>query len=372
MKLSYNRNNPYTFYVNNKQVFKLPEEEQNQIVEEFLTDYNLVVNHFNDFLKISTSSYSNMAELNPEVINLWKQNLIIKNPKLKKEINKLSNFWNNSRHLELRLYKDDDQIYLHKHRYKEYLLYDIYSYPGDNQFGTIFIKIDSDFIPVFSNSDGNLTVIENDNLVVKELQTILKAFQEYRQYDSLKQFTDLDEIDHKLGLTTLIDCCGFNLIKPVKFLVSQGADININIDGEYALLHALLNVSIDEDCEIFNLLMSKGADVNLFDEEDNNLLLTALKEIKNNDVIKIILPLTENINHQNHWGQTALMLSYDNLEIMELIVEKGADLNIKDEKGCTALMWCRENECEDTEEYLISIGANPDIKNNDGLSFYDL
>ena len=77
-----------------------------------------------------------------------------------------------------------------------------------------------------------------------------------------------------------------------------------------------------------------------------------------------------NLKASQH-GQTALMLavSHERLDMVELLVEASADLNIRDEGGSTALMWAAEHGHIDLVKYLLQ---HPDINisatDNDGLT----
>merc|ERR1712228_955378 len=77
-----------------------------------------------------------------------------------------------------------------------------------------------------------------------------------------------------------------------------------------------------------------------------------------------------NIRASQH-GQTALMLavSHGRLDMLQLLVEAGADLNIRDEDGSSALMCAAEHGQTEIVKFLL---AQPDTdifaKDNDGLT----
>merc|ERR1719367_281108 len=77
-----------------------------------------------------------------------------------------------------------------------------------------------------------------------------------------------------------------------------------------------------------------------------------------------------NVRATQH-GQTALMLavSHGRLNMAKLLVEAGADINIRDEDGSTALMCAAEHGQTEIVKYLL---AHPDTdifaKDNDGLT----
>ena len=68
-----------------------------------------------------------------------------------------------------------------------------------------------------------------------------------------------------------------------------------------------------------------------------------IEVVKNNDINRVNSILNngkENINAKDKYCETALMIasSEGNLEIVKLLVENGADVNIKSDIGNTALI----------------------------------
>lgn len=69
-------------------------------------------------------------------------------------------------------------------------------------------------------------------------------------------------------------------------------------------------------------------------------------------------------------GTTVLMIAssyyyYD--DMVEFLISKGADVNIKDSEGKTALLWASSNSLPNTK-ILIANGANVNIAANDGMT----
>ena len=74
------------------------------------------------------------------------------------------------------------------------------------------------------------------------------------------------------------------------------------------------------------------------------------------------------INAKNKDGETALMLasSEGHLEIVKLLIEKGADVNVKNEDGKTALTLASRYGHLEVVKYLVENGADVNSKENDG------
>ena len=84
------------------------------------------------------------------------------------------------------------------------------------------------------------------------------------------------------------------------------------------------------------------------------------------------------INDPNmlHNGETPLMLVntyyHDPLNYTKLLIKMGANPNIISPELGTALHFAVSNDNIDTLKYLLSVGANPFIKDSDGETPYDL
>ena len=84
-----------------------------------------------------------------------------------------------------------------------------------------------------------------------------------------------------------------------------------------------------------------------------------------------------NVNYQNDYGETALMKAsnnYGNLPLVKLLLDSGADPNLQDEVGNTALMNAVFSGLKSyipIIKLLLNSGANPFIKDSEGDIPYD-
>lgn len=126
------------------------------------------------------------------------------------------------------------------------------------------------------------------------------------------------------GETALITASKLNDYKTVKRLIDAGADVNAkNNDGETALIAA---TKIGDD----------KADDNC-DHNYGHYTITCLKVIEIidvSDIIKALIAAGADVNIKNNDGTTALIeaLSTDSLfseDIAKLLIDAGADVNIK-------------------------------------------
>ena len=101
--------------------------------------------------------------------------------------------------------------------------------------------------------------------------------------------------------------------------------------------------------------------------DDPEIMLAACKTpiLKN---VQTIHQLGGNVNAKNEKGQTALMWAAKsgNIETVKYLVSNGADIKAKTENGKAALMWAARSGNIETVKYLVSQGADVKAKADDG------
>merc|ERR1719400_2861701 len=130
------------------------------------------------------------------------------------------------------------------------------------------------------------------------------------------------------------------------------ADVNGNTALHYSVSHGNFDV-------VSILLNSKVANPNILNKAGYTcIMLISLAQINtdtNRAVVRRLFSLGDiNMRGSQH-GQTALMLgvSHGRQEIVQLLVESGADLNIRDEDGSSALMCAAEHGQVEIVKFLL-------------------
>jgi len=145
------------------------------------------------------------------------------------------------------------------------------------------------------------------------------------------------DIDAMGGLhcITALDCgirCGnFGL---AKFLLDNGANIDKgDTFGKTPLMRAAANCSIEK----MSFLLENGANPDAMDQNNG----TALKLASEYGHIEAVRLLVENKASLDLGGMTALLHALRNrhAEVAKFLVKSGADVNMADKEGKTALMW---------------------------------
>ena len=128
----------------------------------------------------------------------------------------------------------------------------------------------------------------------------------------------------------------------VKKLIKSGADVNdANETGESVLAFAIRSYC---DFDILMLLVENGADIYDFDEEGVSIFDMAIT-YNNIEMVNFILQKGLNVNKTTRRsGFTPLMgaTCYGRVEIVKILLEHGANQNLKDSKGFTAIDFARK------------------------------
>ncbi|CAG0896266.1 unnamed protein product [Cyprideis torosa] len=223
--------------------------------------------------------------------------------------------------------------------------------------------------------------MENRGVPSEEMQTALKAIQaamakgeripadhralatvrkEWFQVSSTKD-TDPGTLDSYLDALE-------EYSQDLLTMVVNLSDANGNTAMHYAVSHGNFDVvSILLDSKVVNTSAQNKAGYTCV----MLVSLTGLRSDSDRLVVKRLFSLGDvNVKATGH-GQTALMLAvaHGRLDMVKLLVEAGADVNIQDADGSTALMCAAEQGHLDIVKYLLKIpDCDPTLVDNDGSS----
>lgn len=168
----------------------------------------------------------------------------------------------------------------------------------------------------------------------------------------------------------------------ISTLLSKGLSIDTkNFAGNTVLYDVATLMAFIEWQEKLNFLITIGADLEAKNNKGETPLLYALHASGSYASIKNIIESGAKIDAQTHEGKTALHYVVDYQEdldvlknIINLLIEKGLDINVTDYKGDTVLHIIARKRLQSKEaiNFLIQKGANPNIKNYDGKTPLEL
>ncbi len=232
---------------------------------------------------------------------------------------------------------------------------------------------DKDLQFLFNNPDFNRILIsELDRKCCKESK---RSFYSSMAKDIAKEINTPGALEW-LRQLDFIWAATMGTIKVVKEFLSMGINVNArDIDGCTALMEAVIIGHKD----IVEILLSAGSDIDSQDELGD----TALIEAAGNDQLdvgtqndlaeigKLLITHGANVNIKNKDGYTALMNAMKgnyNKSLVKLLIKAGAGVNIQDKKGKTALILAVKNrDCNKSwVKLLIKAGADVNIQDKEG------
>ena len=275
---------------------------------------------------------------------------------------------------------------------KTRVLYKFIKYCCQNEFyGNIDAVIDT-LLKLGTDKDNPPLIISVARFTYNDDYSNNYSNQQFRIMDSLiKHGININAQDEN-GNTALMFLSlskyiyDINTINSAKLLIKSGADVNLKNNGG---MTALMNASAVGSDELVELLINAGARVNEVDNDGRTAIFYACRgydvcSFYNNynsfygysfsesvEVVKFLIDNGADVNLKNNGGMTALMSASDvSHELIELLIKSGARVNEVDDNGKSALMYACENHIISSSDievvkFLIDNGANVNLKSND-------
>ncbi len=163
----------------------------------------------------------------------------------------------------------------------------------------------------------------------------------------------------------------------IKLLVENGIDINMANDRGNTPVMLIAKI---DNIEILQYLIDNGAKLDDLDEYGKNLLHLQCESLKPNlEIVKLLLSLGIDKNHQDNKGITPLMLSFrgkdystylvKHNEITFHIIDSGCDLNLSENNGYTILHLVVRKGNKELLEKLLTTNIDKSIADNHGRTF---
>ena len=197
---------------------------------------------------------------------------------------------------------------------------------------------------------------------------------------------------NRIGQTALFEASANGQLEVVKLLLEKGAAVNFVVhddaEGDDSGCTPLLLAAENGQLEVAKLLLEKGADVNA--KSSYNTIhecatpLIGATEVSSDfeklgggplpgnrvvadkkhgylEVVKLLLDKGATIDAKNNFGNTALFLASNNgqVEVVKLLLDKGATVDAKNNQDITPLMMASQNGDVEVIKLLLAKGANP-------------
>ncbi len=151
-----------------------------------------------------------------------------------------------------------------------------------------------------------------------------------------------------------------------KFIDNGG---NINCSGKWKQTLLMKAIQNNQE-EIALYLIERKADLNKIDDDNGTALLRAIRNDYNHIIIQL-LKNGANVNFKStgpiYHGITPLIAACqkNNMQMIELLLEKGADINIFSDNGESVLTSANDVEII---KFLLSKGVNPESRNAQNMN----
>ncbi len=175
----------------------------------------------------------------------------------------------------------------------------------------------------------------------------------------LKEGADINAQDAR-GRTALLAAVEGNHLESAQVLIEAGADVNVQ---DHKMDSPLLLAGAEGTLDILKLILQAKPDFSLYNCFGGTPLIPAC-ERRHVEVVKTLLNRKVDIDHVNNLGWTALLEAIvlsdggpRHQVIVQLLVDRGTNVNIGDYEGVTPLRHARQKGFRTIVKILKSGGA---------------
>lgn len=176
----------------------------------------------------------------------------------------------------------------------------------------------------------------------------------------IKKGADVNTRDSS-GRTPAMIATYNNDIQSATVLIKSGADVNIQDNSKN---NPFLYAGAEGHLEILRLTIQAGADPAITNRYGGTALIPAAEHGHVEVVAELLTKTKVNVNHINDLGWTALLEAIilndgdiDQQQTVQLLIDHGADVNIKDKNGVSPLEHARKNGFNEIVTILLKAGA---------------
>lgn len=208
---------------------------------------------------------------------------------------------------------------------------------------------------------GTLTAADEDKLIFAAKTGNLKVVQQYIEENYSPDTAD------KSGKTIIMHAVSAGKYNVAEYLLSKGASANRSDNKGYSAMHILASNSSKGSLAFMEKALSSKARTGdiAFDGETPAAILIRKGNIAG---IELFLDKGDFTPHTNVRGVPAIVYAYKfgQKKIFMLLADRGANLNVNDDKRTPLLFLAVEKRDLATVKYIVEKGAVVDIKNPGG------
>jgi len=176
-----------------------------------------------------------------------------------------------------------------------------------------------------------------------------------RQTESFKRLEEMSPV----SVESFFECIVSEDINKIQTALNSGLPLNVR-DSE-ALSPLMVAIQHTENKEIVELLIDRGVDLSQRDSLGQTALMMALKDNGNIEIIRFLLNETEDFYVVDQLQRNLLMAAVQNpvisFDILQLLIDKGIDVNARDKYGATVLHYV----CQDVDKFRFLLDSGADV-----------
>lgn len=171
----------------------------------------------------------------------------------------------------------------------------------------------------------------------------------------------------------LLECvyisCGFEKFHDIALIMVVNGSLGVNsIIGRVPLLHAAIRAKSDS---LLNVLIQKGADVNIQSDDDGWPTIHVAIQTNRTDRVALMLENGASVMESKDRAPLTLAVSIGNIDVIRLLIHYGANVNpLVSGDSRSPLMEAIEKKRIRIAELLIKAGANVNAQNEAGTVLY--
>jgi ankyrin repeat protein len=181
----------------------------------------------------------------------------------------------------------------------------------------------------------------------------------------------------KAGLTALTSASLAGHTEFVRTLLDMGADVNAGMKEKVST--ALAGAAHNGHADTVKVLLERGAAIDVQRQDGNAPLMIAagmgadcLSNCRYVEIVRLLLAKGAQVRLRNAKHETALMRAscstYENGDIVKALLDKGSDANAKKPNGESVLICAAERGNRESVKILLAHGADPNARTKDGMT----
>ncbi len=239
----------------------------------------------------------------------------------------------------------------------------------------------------FSVYDSNGAVIANAEVKLINQQT-KKEFVGLTNQEGIAYFGALPRGKYSLDVPEKFGFASYQQTLVIREPIEPNIKITLSaslvqITGDFIIYEyeiPLFHSIVQDDIETVKNLINSGYDTSAKDSNGQTALHVAV-EHGNLEIVRILLEKGARVNAKTKAKQTPILMFEEsfgdgdeeksNIEILRLLIAKGADVNVQNEAKQTILMMACFDDNLEAVKLLLEAGANPNLKDEDGETAID-